>query len=150
VRKGSEARGAAPRQASRSLEMRASAAGLRASAVGVGRGMQPTGQEGLQVSDLHSKSPMPVEADARADGVELRSTRRPRDTVGVRHRIHLPPVVHGHHRDVRGGHLVGLQPVWASVGGGDHGRGGRGREAETSGVARMRMEGRGEEYGRDR
>jgi hypothetical protein len=103
VRKGSEARGAAPRQASRSLEMRASAAGLRASAVGVGREMQPTGQEGLQVSDLHSKSPMPVEADARADGVELRSTRRPRDTVGVRHRIHLPPVVHGHHRDVRAG-----------------------------------------------
>jgi hypothetical protein len=55
---------------------------------------------------------MPVEADAQADGVELEeheeAVLEPHDTVGIRHRIHLPPVVHGHHRDVRGGHLVGV------------------------------------------
>jgi hypothetical protein len=61
--------------------------------------------------------PVKVEADARADVVELEEHEEavlvPRDTVGVRHQIHLPPVVHGHHGDVRGGHLVG---VMAGVG----------------------------------
>jgi hypothetical protein len=56
--------------------------------------------------------PVEVEADAWADGVELaeheEAVLEPRDAVGVRHRIHLPPLVHGHHGDVRGGHLVGV------------------------------------------
>jgi hypothetical protein len=88
--------------------------------------------------------PVEVEADASADGVELaeheeveEAVLEPRDAVGVRHRIHLPPLVHGHHGDVRGGHLVGLRPVQTSIGGGDHGRGGRG----WIGRARVRMEG---------
>lgn len=61
----------------------------------------------------------------------------PRDTVGVRHRIHLPLVIHGHHGDVRGGHLVG---VTAGVGIGC-GRGSwSGRTGAGGMVARARVE----------
>jgi hypothetical protein len=62
----------------------------------------------------------------------------PRDTVGVRHRIHLPPLVHGHHGGCAG---------WASHGGYDwcrhrleagimtgEDRGGRQRHGSTCGL----------------
>jgi hypothetical protein len=46
--------------------------------------------------------PVEVEADAQANELELEeheeAVLKPRDAVGVRHRIHLPPLVHGHHR----------------------------------------------------
>jgi hypothetical protein len=77
---------------------------------------------------MDDSAPMEVEANARADGVELAEHEEvvlePRDTVGVRHQIHLPPVVHGHHEDVQGGHLMGVT-VGVGIGWGQGSRSGR-------------------------
>jgi hypothetical protein len=74
--------------------------------------------------------PVEVEAD-RVDMEEHEeAVLEPRDAVGVRHRIHLPPLVHGHHRGCAGGHRVGVM-ARAGIG---WGWGSRSRRARGGGM----------------
>jgi hypothetical protein len=75
---------------------------------------------------------VPVEVEA--DRVDLEeheeAVLEPCDAVGVRHRIHLPPLFHGHHGDVRAGIAWRLWPGRVSV----RGRGSRPRRAGGGGM----------------
>jgi hypothetical protein len=89
--------------------------------------------------------PVEVEANAWADGVELaeheeaeEAVLEPRDAVGVRHQIHLPPLVHGHHggfarRASRGGYDRCRHRLEAGITVGEDG-GGRRRHGSACGL----------------
>jgi hypothetical protein len=70
-----------------------------------------------------------VLVEVEADRVELEeheeAVLEPRDAVGVRHRIHLPPLVHGHHGGCVGRASCGGYGRAGIGWGGDHGRGGQ-------------------------